>query len=158
MRLMTVVIGVFLLFASSFILRNLLLEDEVVSSEKAVFFEKELDHTESVVIEEEEPVLASTVNTPTVQTTVYSGGNTVERYNLISTSTDQPSQAELEYKSMLVREHRKTMVAEKNSYKKTREEWRAALNNAREEAVISGDYTRYEALKAEEPTKNKRSE
>lgn len=155
---MTIAIGVFLLFTSSFILRNLFLEEKVVSSEKAAVFEKKQEYVEPEVIEKNEILLASSVKTPPVQSTLRNDENTVERDNAISSTLNQSSSTESAYKSMLVREHHKAMVAQKNSYKKAREEWRTALNEARAKAVVSGDYTKYEALKAKEPTKSKRSE
>lgn len=158
MRFPTIIIGVFLLFTSSFILRNLLSEDEVVSSEKAAVLERKQDEGVSEVIETGEALSASAVKTSPVQSTVYRDENTIEAGQSINRSFEQPSSAESEYKRMLVREQRKAMIAEKQSYTKARKEWRIALNEARAEAVVSGDYTKYNALKAEEPTKTKRSE
>lgn len=60
---------------------------------------------------------------------------------------------EREYKRLLAIEHRKSKLAEKKRYKTARIEWRKALNKARKEAKISGDYSKFEAIKKQEPGK-----
>lgn len=151
MKFMTVVIGVFLLFSSSFILRDLLSEDDASSNTNVVQYEKEIDHADSEHLEVEHTVVSSEKKSDVLNTDEKAA---VHSYSSAEAVEGQ-SEEELAYKRMLIHEQREVRTAEQNSYRIARKEWRAALNSARKEAVSSGDYTKYEALKAEEPTKNK---
>jgi len=54
-------------------------------------------------------------------------------------------------------ERREIHRIQRLQYDQGRRQWQRDLQDARREAKKSGDYTKYEALKAEEPTKSKRS-
>lgn len=73
--------------------------------------------------------------------------------NNIAVPLDTLSVQEREAKRMLAIEYRKERIAERKRYKSARIEWRKALNEARKEAKLSGDYSKYEAIKQQEPGK-----
>ena len=59
-----------------------------------------------------------------------------------------------QFKRMLAMEHRNDKILERKRYQSTRRAWRKSLNVARKEAKISGDYSKYEIIKSNEPRKN----
>lgn len=54
---------------------------------------------------------------------------------------------------ILVNAHRKEMMAKRKHYKIARTKWRKNLNEARKEAKLTGDYSKFEAIKKQEPGK-----
>ena len=155
MRLLSIIMGGFLLFLSIFVLRDFLTEDETVNSHREVNVEANDTKMEDPV--EDEAFMSSASKQPVIQITPYNSREIDQSYSE-GKSVYQPSQDELENHRMIEKEQRIAILAERQMYKNARSEWRKALNEAHEEAVKSGDYTKYESLKRREPTKNKQPE
>jgi|GEM_PF-2583414 len=73
--------------------------------------------------------------------------------NDLAVPVDTQVAQEREAKRMLALERRREKMAERKRYKSARVEWRKSLNEARKEAKLSGDYSKYEAIKQQEPGK-----
>lgn len=147
MRVSTLFIVVFILFAASFILRDLFSDGESPRSEIAVESEKETTYSQpaAAVVGDRDQISSST------DKTAEEPDDTCDTVGVVNRQAGE----ERKYKLEEIKEQREAMLAQKNSYAKARQKWRMALNDARQTAIKSGDYTKYEALKAQEPTKSK---
>jgi hypothetical protein len=150
MRISTLFTVVFILFASSFILRDLFSDEESPRSENAVESEKETAYLQPLSAVGNRDHISSSRDKPAGS----DDEETVFAYDTVAVVNRQTG-VEREYKPEEIKERREAILAQKSSYAKARQEWRAALNEARKMAIKSGDYTKYEALKAQEPTKSK---
>lgn len=153
MRLFAIVLGGFLLFASFFMLRDLLTEDEVASSKGVEVNIQTIDDTEVEESEVEQSMDSSTAKQPVVLVTQYDDTDIDDQATDQSAASMGSSKDNLEDNRIAVKEKREAKIAERTAYLNARTVWRKALNEAHAEAVASGDYTKYEALKRREPTK-----
>jgi len=141
MRISVIAIVVFLLFASSFILRDLFSDEKSSRSEKAAEREEVIAYSQPLSAERVSDHDSSMRGKEQSHDDDSAGSG-----NAVIGESDGDGK---------LKERRAAMIAEKTSYAKARKEWRTALNEARQEAIKSGDYTKVEALKAQEPTKSK---
>lgn len=152
MRITTVLFVLFLLFASSFILRTLFVEEENNPNEQVVKQGNGFKDTQNMLEEEQSLVFSSSVSESAEEKATFD-----EAISRQASIVKPLTAEEKQYNRSVVNEQRKIKSAERRRYLKERREWHIAMNHARKEAIDSGDNTEYELLKAQEPTKRVRS-
>ena len=143
-------LGALLILIGVISLSNIFWEDEILTKPNLVENKKQI----------EDPQLDSSIKNKK-QITLTSPPIKTKKENVdyihIENDVVDPLEAqkiqEREYKRMLAIEERKSRMAERKRYKTARIEWRKALNKARKEAKLTGDYSKFEALKKQEPGK-----
>lgn len=143
-------LGILLILIGGISLSSIFWEDKIPQKTKLVENKKEI----------EDPQLDSSVNNQ-IQTSLSHLPIKTKKENISSSNTTNDIAESLatqviqdrESKRMDAIERRKNKMAERKRYKTARVEWRKALNEARKEAKLSGHYSKFEAIKKQEPGK-----
>jgi len=104
-----------------------------------------------------EEVIESKIAKISVETDVNEKSGTESASDIGSYNANALSEEDRELNRIVAAERREIHRIQRLQYDQGRRQWQRDLQDARREAKKSGDYTKYEALKAEEPTKSKRS-
>lgn len=143
-------LGVLLILIGGISLRSIFLEEEQLTKPHLVENKKQIEDPQmDTSIKNKKPITLTNIDVKTKKEGVnYSNTN-----NDVVDSLEAQKIQEREYKRISAIEERKIRMAERKRYKTVRIEWRKALNEARKEAKLSGDYSKFEALKKQEPGK-----
>lgn len=143
-------LGILLILIGGITLGSIFWEDKTPKKLKVVESKKHIEDPQmDASIKDRQPIILSNVPTRIKKENV--------DYIHIENDVVDPLEAqkiqEREYKRLLAIEERKSRMAERKRYKTARTEWRKALSKARKEAKLSGDYSKLEAIKKQEPGK-----